>query len=231
RRGIGRRVPPRRNSSMNRPIEELRAGQDCGHDLLDSKIEAPAAVTRSASPGIIEGHQAVHIFRGYWPSERPARQVFGNLPRARGLAGGLYLHPVGLALRRITDEDQCAAGSPRNARRVIWPDDFDAVAKTRHAAVAGAEPKSANAAESGGDILVGFHVGTVDEGDNHVAHTGFNLYGNFRKARHDLVAPRRSLAIRESLIRGPANRLTKHDLAVDHDDHRAFVFDCRGVQA
>src|SRR5262249_54207815 len=142
-RGIGSRVPPRRNGSTNRPIEELRAGQYCRHDLLDSEIEAPAAVTCNASPGIIERHEAIHIFRGYRPSERPARQVFGNLPRARGLTCWLYLRlrPVGLALRGIADEDQCTAGSPRNARRVIWPHDFDAVAKTGHTAVAGAEPK------------------------------------------------------------------------------------------
>src|SRR5262247_3600871 len=113
---------------------------------------------RSASPRFIERHEAIHIFRGYRPAESPACQVFSNLPSARRLTGFLG----------IADEDQCAAGSRRNACGVIRPKDFDAVAETRHAAVAGTEPKSSNAAESGGDILVGLHVGTVDERHNHL---------------------------------------------------------------
>src|SRR5262249_38934575 len=133
--------------SPNRAIEKFGARQHRRHDLLDSEIE-----TSTPFSGLIERHEAIHIFRGYWPAERPARQVFGNLSRARGLARFLG----------FADEDQCAAGSPRNTGRVIWPEDFDAVGKTRHTAVAGAEPKSANAAESVGDVLVGLHMRTVD---------------------------------------------------------------------
>ena len=175
---------------------------------------------RSASPGFIERHKAIHIVRADRPAERAARQVFGNLPRACGLASGLG----------IADKDHCAARSLRHTRRVIGPDDFDTVGKTRHAAVAGAKPESSNAAESGGDILVGLHVGTIDEGHNHIAHAGFNPHGNFRKARHDLLAACGSLSIRKSLVRGSTNRLPDHDLAVDHDDQRAFVFQCGGVE-
>ena len=72
---------------------------------------------------------------------------------------------------------------------------------------------------------------TVDERHNHIAHAGFDLHGNFCEARHDLVAPRRSLAIHESLIRGSTNRSAEHDLAVDHDDERSFIFHRGGVEA
>src|SRR5262249_37305540 len=130
------------------------------------------------------------------------------LSRAYGFAGFLG----------IAHEDQRTAGSPRNTCRVVRPDDLDAVSETRHTAVAGAEAESANTAESGGDILVRLHVRTIDESHNHIAHAGFDLYGDFREAKHDLVAAGGSFAIHESLIRGSANGLPKHDLAVDHDD-------------
>src|SRR5262249_11195309 len=133
--------------SLNRAIEELGAGQYARDDLLDSKIEAAAVF----SPKIIKRHEATHIFRRNRPAECPARQVFGNLPRACGLAGlYLRLRPIGLALRvGIANKDQHAARGPRNACGVVWPDDFDSVAKTRHAAVPGAESQRSDAAESG----------------------------------------------------------------------------------
>src|SRR5262245_7819245 len=73
-------------------------------------------------------------------------------------------------------------------------------------------------------------MGAVDESDNHVPNAGFNLDRNFRKARHDLVASRGAFAIHENLIRASANRLPEDNFAVDHDDQRAFVFDCGSVQ-
>ena len=63
----------------------------------------------------------------------------------------------------IADKDQRAAWSPRNSRRVIGPDDFDAVEQAWHSV------------ESDGDILVGLHMRTIHEAHKHVAHAGFNL--------------------------------------------------------
>ena len=168
--GIGRSAPA---TQLHEWTD--RGTRDCQHrrhDLLDSQIEA--AVVFSAE--FIERHEAIHIFRGHRTAEGPARQILGNLPRACGFARhSLEAAPSGLALRGcfgIADKDQGAARSSRNTGRVIRPDDFDAVAKTRHAVGAGAEPESADTAESGGDILVGLDVGTVDKGHNHVAHAG-----------------------------------------------------------
>src|SRR5262249_27667004 len=173
------------------------------------------------APEIIERYEAVHIIRGYRPAERAACKVFRNLPRACGLTGFLG----------IAGEDQRTAPRFRKTSGVVRAEDFDAVAKNRHAAVAGTEPESANAIESGGDVLVGLDVGTVAEGYNDVTHAGLDLYRNFREARHDLRPAGRSLVIDDSLIGRSADRFAKHDLAVDHDDQRAFVFQRRGIEA
>ena len=58
-----------------------------------------------------------------------------------------------------------------------------------------------------------------------------HLHGNLREALHDLGASGAGLAIGESLIRRPADRLAKHDRAIDHDDERALILECSGVRA
>src|SRR6185295_19572835 len=133
------------------------------------------------SPDFIERHDAIHIFRGYRTTEGAACQVFRDLARTRGLTYCFYfrLRPLGLALRGIANKDQAPAGSFRNAGRVERPDDFDPVAKSRHAAVAGTKPESANAIESRADVLVRLHMGTIDKSDCHVMYAGCNLHRNF----------------------------------------------------
>ena len=55
--------------------------------------------------------------------------------------------------------------------------------------------------------------------------------GIFEKRSMICARPVRCLAIRQSLIRRPADRLAEHDLAVDHDDQRALILQRAGVQA
>src|SRR5262249_62114298 len=87
-------------SSSNRAIEKFGARQHRRHDLLDSEIEARTV----PSSFFIKRHEPIYILRRHRPPEGVACQVFGNLPRAWGLANFFG----------VADEDQSAAGGPRN---------------------------------------------------------------------------------------------------------------------
>ena len=82
-----------------------------------------------------------------------------------------------------------------------------------------------------GDILVGFHMGAVDECHHDIVHAGLHLHGDFREALHDRGASVGCLAIRESQIGRPADGFAEHDLAVNHDHQRALILHRAGVQA
>src|SRR5262245_4568053 len=73
-------------------------------------------------------------------------------------------------------------------------------------------------------------MGTVDESHDHVMNARIHLNRNFREALHDLSASRGSLAVKLPVVRA-ADRLSKSDPAIDHDDQRALILERRGIYA
>src|SRR6185369_11005847 len=177
---------------MNRAIKKFGTGKNRHHHLLDSKIEAAVIL----STKVVERHEAIHVVRGYRTAKCAAREVLGDLACARGLAGRLW----------IADKNQIAARRSRDAGWVEGPDNFNAVSEARHAIGSGTESEIANASESRADVLVGLDVGSIDKRHNQFVLAGSNLHGNFRKARHDLVAPGGLFLVHERLIFESANR-------------------------
>ena len=129
-------------------------------------IEAAAAL----APGFIKRHEAGHIIGSDRPAERASRQVFGNLLRAGGLADWLLFLSWGSQTKIRARLAVLDTPVELNGPTISMP-----LAKARHAVIAIAEAEDADAVEAGGNIVVRFHVGTVDECHDDIVHAGLSF--------------------------------------------------------
>ena len=187
--------------SLDRAEQEVGAGQNRRYDFGDSLVES--AFIQPAFG--VEAHQLSDIVLRHGTAIGAMRQVLRDLLGACLLAN----------LLGVANENQRSAGAVRDSGRVVGTLDLQrdvlGVRQARHRRAA-----SAAEAPAAPDVVVRFHMRTVDEANHNRVRAGLHFDRDLLEAVQDLLPTHVALDVRESQILGATNVALELHLAVDH---------------